>query len=76
MENALRGNETSNYNLEFWTKSDEIQYLLVNATTCHDADSNIVDIVGVAQDVTESTKNNCAVAAMANELHQLVNTAN
>eukprot|EP00957_Ditylum_brightwellii_P051170 3879229-Ditylum_brightwellii.AAC.1 len=76
MENALRGNEASNYNLEFQTKSGEIQYLLVNATTCCAADSNIVSVVDVAQDVTESSKNNCAIAAMVNDLHQLVDTAN
>eukprot|EP00957_Ditylum_brightwellii_P166588 12681021-Ditylum_brightwellii.AAC.1 len=76
MENALRGNETSNYDLEFRTKSGEIRYLLVNATTRRDADSNIVGVVGVAQDVTESSKNDRAVAAMANELRQLVDTAN
>eukprot|EP00957_Ditylum_brightwellii_P116113 8857301-Ditylum_brightwellii.AAC.1 len=76
MENALKGNETSNYNLEFQTKSVEIQYLLVNATTCCDADSNIVGAVVVAQDVTESSKNNPAVAAMVDELRQLVDTAN
>lgn len=33
-------------------------------------------VVGVAQDVTESTKNDRAVAAMANELRQFVDKAN
>eukprot|EP00957_Ditylum_brightwellii_P090913 6922886-Ditylum_brightwellii.AAC.1 len=33
------------------------------------------NIVGVAQDVTESSKNDHAVAAMAHDLCQLVNTA-
>jgi PAS domain S-box-containing protein len=42
MENALHGNETSNYDLEFGTKSGEIRYLLVNATTRRDAENNIV----------------------------------
>eukprot|EP00957_Ditylum_brightwellii_P175288 13344527-Ditylum_brightwellii.AAC.1 len=76
MENALRGNEISNYSLEFWTKFGEIWHLLVNVTTCRDADSNIVGVVGVAQDVTELSKNNHVVAAMANDLRQLVDTAN
>eukprot|EP00957_Ditylum_brightwellii_P014457 1088675-Ditylum_brightwellii.AAC.1 len=35
----------------------------------------IVGVVGVAQDVKERSKNNCAVAAMTNELCQLVDTA-
>eukprot|EP00957_Ditylum_brightwellii_P053191 4033264-Ditylum_brightwellii.AAC.1 len=76
MDNALRGEETSNYELEFRTKSDEIRYLLVNATTRRDAENKIVGVVGVAQDVTEAAKHDRAVAAMANELRQLVDTAN
>jgi signal transduction histidine kinase len=50
------GNETSNYELEFQTKSKEIRYLLVNATTRRDVESNIVGVVGVAQDVTDDRK--------------------
>ena len=48
----------------------------MNATTRRDAENNIVGVVGVAQDVTESTKNDRAVAAMARELRLLVDTAN
>ena len=39
MDNAIKGNETSNYKLEFNTKIDEIRYLLVNATTRHDVEN-------------------------------------
>lgn len=73
---ALQGNESSNYELEFTTKGNEIRYLLVNASTRRDAENNVVGVVGVAQDVTESSKNDRAVAAMAHELRQLVDTAN
>ena len=76
MENALQGRETSNYELEFATKTNKTRYLLVNATTRRDEDNNIVGVVGVAQDVTESKRHDRAVAAMANELRQLVDTAN
>ena len=61
MSNALRGNETSNYELEFRTKTNEVRYLLVNATTRRDAENNIVGVVGVAQDLTESSKNDRGV---------------
>ena len=67
-DNALQSIENSNYELQFVTKSNEFGYLLVNATT--------VGVVGVAQDVTESKRNDLAVAAIANELRQLVETAN
>eukprot|EP00957_Ditylum_brightwellii_P200913 15315051-Ditylum_brightwellii.AAC.1 len=62
---VLQGNETSNYELEFKIKVNEICYLLVNVTTRRDPDG-----------VTESSKNDCAVAAMAHELFQLVVTDN
>ena len=58
------------------TKSGEIRYLLVNATTRRDPNNSIVGVVGVAQDVTEAFKHDHAVAVMANELRQLVDTAN
>ena len=76
LDSALNGNETSNYELEIRTKTNEIRYLLVNATTRRDAEDNIIGVVGVAQDVTEAAQHDRAVAAMANELRQLVDTAN
>ena len=42
MDFALRGRETSNYELEFKTKSNGVRYLLVNATTRRDAYNDIV----------------------------------
>jgi PAS domain S-box-containing protein len=46
MDNALRGQETSNYELTLETKSKEIRHLLVNATTRRDAEGNVVGVVG------------------------------
>jgi len=57
-------------------KSNEIRRLLVNASTRRDPDDDILEVLGVAQDVTESSKNDRAVAAMAHKPHQLVDTAN
>ena len=65
-----------NYELDVLTQSKEIRHLLVNATTCCDAEGKLLGVVGDAQDVTESTKNNRDVSAMANELRQLVDTTN
>jgi transcriptional regulator with PAS, ATPase and Fis domain len=76
MDNALQGRSTSNYELEFRTKSNEIRHLLVNATTRRDVENNVVGVVGVAQDVTEAVQRDRAVAGMANELRQLIDTAN
>jgi len=71
---ALHGNQTSNCELEFRTKSGETCFLLVNTTTRRDSENNVIGVVGVA--VTESNKNHLAVAAIANELRQLAKTAN
>jgi PAS domain S-box-containing protein len=76
LESARLGRGTSNYELEFRTKSNEIRHLLVNATTRRDAENNVVGVVGVAQDVTEAVQRDRAVAGMALELRQLIDTAN
>ena len=76
LDNAVEGRGTSNFDLEFRTKSDEIRHLLVNATTRRDAENNVVGVVGVAQDVTEAVQRDRAVAGMALELRQLIDTAN
>jgi PAS domain S-box-containing protein len=76
VDNALRGRGTSNFELEIRNKANEIRFLLVNATTRRDAENNVVGMVCVAQDVTEACKHDRAVAAMANELRQLIDTAN
>jgi PAS domain S-box-containing protein len=76
LDNALEGRGTSNFELEFRTKSNEIRHLLVNATTRRDAENNVVGVVGVAQDVTEAVQRDRAVAGMALELRQLIDTAN
>ena len=57
MDKTLYSNETLNYELEFRTKTNEVRYLLVNATTRRDVESNIVGVVGVAKDLNESSKN-------------------
>ena len=76
VDKALKGRGTSNYELEFTTKSNETRHLLVNATTRRDAENNVVGVVGVAQDVTDAVQRDRAVAGMANELRQLIDTAN
>mmetsp|Transcript_22473 Transcript_22473/g.50161 ORF Transcript_22473/g.50161 Transcript_22473/m.50161 type:complete len:781 (-) Transcript_22473:2059-4401(-) len=76
-EKALNdGKGTSNYELEFRTKSNEIRHLLVNITPQCDMNNKVVGVVIIAQDVTEAVKRDRAVASMALELRQLIDTAN
>lgn len=42
LDNALQGKETSNYELEIRTKTNEFRYLLVNATTRRNAENSII----------------------------------
>jgi PAS domain S-box-containing protein len=76
LDSALKGRGTTNFELEICTRSNEVRYLLVNAETRRDAENNIVGVVAIAQDVTEASKHDRAVAAMASELRQLIDTAN
>jgi PAS domain S-box-containing protein len=122
MDKALKGEETSNYAVEFKNRENETKHILLNATSRRDEHHKIVGVLGVGQvsytslvglhielhhidfhwlkltntgiffllivsfhriaghpklqDVTEVTKHDREVAAMANELRQLVNTAN
>ena len=56
LQNALRGQQTANYELEFQTKTKETRYLLVNATTKRDGQGNVIGVVGVAQDLTDDRR--------------------
>jgi len=53
LNNALKGEETDNYEVPLYTKDKRRVMVLLNATTRRDADGNIVGVVGVGQDITE-----------------------
>ena len=72
----LDGEGTSNYELEFKTKCNEIRHLLVNVTPQYDRNNSAVGVVLIAQDVTKAVERDRAVRSMAVELRQLIDTAN
>lgn len=76
LDNALDGIETSNFEMEFRCKSGEIRNLLVNATSRRDTEGSVVGVFIIAQDVTEAFQRERAVAGMALELRQFIDTAN
>jgi PAS domain S-box-containing protein len=53
LQNALRGDETSNFEFPLYTKNNKLVMVLLNATTRRDALGNVVGVVGVGQDITE-----------------------
>jgi len=76
LNGALQGSGTSNFELEFLTKSNQIRHFLVNATSRRDVRNRVVGVVAFAQDVTETLLRDRALASMALELRQLIDTAN
>jgi len=53
LNKALKGNETSNYEVPLFTKSGERVMVLLNATTRRNPQGKIIGVVGVGQDITE-----------------------
>jgi PAS domain S-box-containing protein len=53
LDKALRGQETSSYELSLLTKNGNVRHVLLNATTRRDAHGNVIGVVGVGQDITE-----------------------
>eukprot|EP00959_Pyramimonas_sp_CCMP1952_P431117 9029146-Pyramimonas_sp.AAC.1 len=56
LDNALKGQETANFEFPLFTRDQERVEVLLNATTRRDAAGNIVGVVGVGQDITERKK--------------------
>ena len=53
---ALKGNETSNYQFPIMTKYKRKLDVLLNATTRRDGLGNVIGVVGIGQDITELEK--------------------
>ena len=73
---CLNGRGMSNFEAAILTKSQDIRYWLLSATPWRDRSNNIVGMVVMAQDLTETIKYDRAVAAIASELRQFIETAN
>jgi len=69
LDNALRGEETANYQLPLLTKSGARVEILLNATSRKDAEGRVIGVVGVGQDIT-------ARIAQEQEYYKLIDTAN
>lgn len=77
LDKAYRGRGSSNVELEITTQRyGETRFLLVNVTPRRNSRNEIVGAVAIAEDVTEACNHDRAVAALANELRQLIDTAN
>ena len=76
LDKALAGEQTANYEFPLFTKSGDRVDVLLNSTTRRDAAGKIVGVVGVGQDITELNKVRIEQERIANDLMQLIDTAN
>ena len=76
LKNALRGDETANYEFPLFTKGGARVDVLLNATTRRSASGNIVGVVGVGQDITELKKVAMERERVADDLERLIDSAN
>jgi PAS domain S-box-containing protein len=76
LQKALTGDETSNYEFPLYTKDNKLVMVLLNATTRRNANGDIVGVVGVGQDITELDNYRSEMERVADDLTQLIDTAN
>ncbi|MZG29215.1 MAG: PAS domain S-box protein [Nitrospinae bacterium] len=72
LNEALKGNETSNYEVPLFTKGGERVVVLLNATTRRNPQGQIVGVVGVGQDITEKKNAEKELEVYRNHLEELV----
>jgi PAS domain-containing protein len=68
--------DDSDHDGDQYVEEECSRFLIVNVTPRRNLQNRIVGAVAIAQDVTEACNHDRAVAAMANELRQLIDTAN
>jgi PAS domain S-box-containing protein len=76
LSSALDEPGTGVYELELRGKDREVRSLHVNLCTRRGSERRVAGVVGIAQDAREAIKQDRAIAAMASELQQLIDTAN
>eukprot|EP00930_Biecheleria_cincta_P101740 TRINITY_DN933_c0_g1_i1.p1 TRINITY_DN933_c0_g1~~TRINITY_DN933_c0_g1_i1.p1 ORF type:complete len:2241 (-),score=455.68 TRINITY_DN933_c0_g1_i1:336-6929(-) len=76
LTNALAGEEAANYELPLLSKHGEHYTVLLNATTRRDGKGQITGVVGVGQDITELNQVMAQSKSVADDLTQLIETAN
>ncbi|MFT5560507.1 MAG: PAS domain S-box-containing protein, partial [Litorivivens sp.] len=75
-DNALRGEETANYEFPLYTKDGSRLDVLLNASTRRDLEGNIVGVIGVGQNITAENLARKQSERLSEELTLLIDTAN
>ncbi|MDM8521726.1 PAS domain S-box protein [Anaerolineales bacterium HSG6] len=76
LDNALQGEQTANYEFPLYTKAGQRVMVLLNASTRRSAQGEIIGVIGVGQDITELDSYRSEMERVAQDLTQLIDTAN
>ena len=76
LQNALRGEETANFEFPLYTKEGERVEVLLNAATRRNAVGTVTGVVGVGQDITDRKDAETRVSLLAADLRLLIDSAN
>ena len=76
LDNALKGQETANFEFPLFTADKRRVEVLLNATTRRDVSGNVVGVLGVGQDITERKQVEEEKTRVAQELQTFIDTAN
>jgi PAS domain S-box-containing protein len=76
LDKALLGEEAANFEFPLMTKNGERVEVLLNATSRRDVTGNITGVVGIGQDITGRKETEAQLTLVANDLTQLIDTAN
>ena len=74
--NALNGQEATNFEFPLYTKDKRRVDVLLNATTRRDVNGVVVGVIGVGQDITERKQVEVEKMQVAQELQTFIDTAN
>ena len=75
LSNALRGENTANFEFPLYTKAGRPVEVLLNATPRIDSAGKLVGVVGVGQDITAKKQAEVELTRVAADLRKLIDTA-
>jgi len=76
LDKALLGEEAANFEFPLITKDGKRVEVLLNATSRRDARGDVMGVVGIGQDITGRKTTEASLKLVANDLTNLIDTAN
>merc|ERR1711871_1312722 len=76
LDRALMGEEAANFEFPLITKHGKRVDVLLNATSRRDARGDVMGVVGIGQDITGRKTTEASLKLVANDLTNLIDTAN